>query len=142
MSGLTGLKVLLVALMGLMLTLVTAVSLQTSPENAKVYSKLDAAWEAELVIEAWDMQEVENIKEADIVLDSQELDGALLGTAWGPIAWLPCVVIVNEPYATVPANKRIISHEIGHCLGLEHTQEGLMAPGSTIYNEDYLPPAR
>jgi hypothetical protein len=94
-------------------------------------------WNIENAIHSWGLpfEETSNIDEAEIVFVEAYLDSKLYGIAERPIAWFgfdvkPCIVYLNFLYRDSIVNEMTATHEVGHCLGLEHGEtDGIMMDG-------------
>lgn len=113
--------------------------------DSVVYSHTNA-WGLEEITEAWGMPLTDNIGDADIIIQEGELPRGVMGLALLPRTFFgvvakPCVVTVDPDYKNLPGAKGILSHELGHCIGLEHTEKGLMSvAGDPTLPLEWQPP--
>lgn len=113
--------------------------------DAIVYSYTDD-WGVEEVTQAWGMTLTHRIGSADIIVQEGDLPPGILGLAQPPRVFLgivvvPCFVTVDPDYKNLPGARGILSHELGHCTGLKHTEEGLMSvAGDPTLPLEWQPP--
>jgi hypothetical protein len=103
-------------------------NLQVLPQPITVYSDVDESWEVENALEAWALDfEVVDTKNADIRFVERELPYWMAGEASSPLSFFglqikKCTVELNSGLHEILRGSTTI-HELGHCLGLGHTEE-------------------